>query len=80
MKFLKFQVNNCDSTTVETYTETPKDMDIFYRTEDQFLPEGKDWDDLTKEELKIARNRYRFDYLKPGYYQAISGIGTKGQT
>ena len=55
----------------------PKEMDIFYRTESEFLPEGKTFESLTPEERKSLKNRYRFDPLRPGMYQAITGITSR---
>lgn len=67
----------CAEHTITTNDEIPKDeLDIFFRDEAQFLPPGKTWADLSPEELKLARDRYRFDPLKPGMYQGITGIGT----
>ena len=63
------------NTAVGTNQDIPKDdMDIFYRTIAAFIPEGKTWDDLTEDEKEIIKNRYRFDYLRPGCYQGITGI------
>ena len=53
----------------------PKEMDIFYRTESSFLPEGKTFDDLTDEEREEIRSKYRFSPMRPGIYQGISGFG-----
>jgi len=71
----KFTRGSEESPNVETNDEIPKDMDVFQRSEAQFLPEGKSFEDLTKEELKELRRRYRFDYYKPGVYQGITGYG-----
>ena len=60
---------------VTTGSEIPKDMDIFYRTESQFLPEGKTFADLTKEEQEELRCKFRFDPLKPGCYQGVTATG-----
>ena len=48
---------------------------IFFRDESYFLPEGKTWDDLTPQEYLKARSQYRFDCLRPGQYQTITGFG-----
>ena len=65
------------ATTIPNNQDIPKDeMDIFFRNESAFLPAGKTFADLTKEELKLLRNRYRFDYLRPGEYQGITGLGS----
>jgi hypothetical protein len=52
----------------------PYELDLFYRGEDSFLPTGKTFETLTAEESKQLRNQYRFSPLRPGIYQAISGI------
>ena len=51
----------------------PKELDVFYRDEAYFLPEGKTFADLTDEEMAALRSKYRFSPLKPGLNQAISG-------
>jgi hypothetical protein len=61
---------------IDPYDDVPDEMNIFKRVESQFLPEGKDFSDLTREELKCLKNKYRFDYYKPGVYQAITGRGS----
>jgi hypothetical protein len=55
----------------------PKDLDIFFRNEASFLPEGKTLADLTPEEKAEMQGRYRFDPLRPGIPQSISGITNK---
>lgn len=52
----------------------PKEFDIFYSSEADFLPEGKSFDSLTKEEIKRLKDQYRFAPEKPGQYQGITGI------
>ena len=52
----------------------PYELDIFYRSFESFLPEGKTFDDLTEEEKKSVKNQYRFSPLRPGIYQGITGI------
>jgi len=54
----------------------PDEMEIYWRDERYWLPEGKDFSDLTKEELADLKNKYRFDPLRPGKYQGITGIST----
>lgn len=55
--------------------DIPKnEMDIFYRVESEFLPEGKTWDDLTDKEKAELKSKYRFDPLRPGTYQGITGL------
>jgi hypothetical protein len=60
---------------VELGSEIPEEMDIFYRTIEAFLPEGKTLNDLTPEELAKVKAQYRFDCLRPGVYQGITGFG-----
>jgi len=61
--------------SVPNNQDIPKDMDIFYRNERDFLPEGKDFADLTKEEMETLRSQYRFSPYRPGVYQGITGFG-----
>ena len=37
--------------------------------------EGKTWADLTEKEKKEAQAKYRFDPMRPGVYQGITGFG-----
>lgn len=60
---------------VDMGSEVPKDMDIFFRSIEAFIPEGKTLEDLTPEELNKVKNQFRFDYFKPGVYQGITGLG-----
>lgn len=77
MEFLPYIPTDANAHSVATNDEIPKDeLDLFFRDESQFLPPGKTWADLTPEEQKIARDRYRFDPLKPGMYQGITGISS----
>jgi len=57
----------------------PKEMNIFFRNAQSFLPEGKTFDDLTPSEKKKVKNQYRFSPYRPGIYQAITGIGVDGK-
>ena len=68
------------SPSVDTNQEIPKEMDIFFRDESEFLPPGKTWADLTEKERTEARNRYRFDAMRPGQYQSITWITKEGKT
>jgi len=52
----------------------PKELDIFFRNEADFLPEGKEFTDLTPEEERRLRSQYRFSPFRPGLYQVISGF------
>ena len=66
---------SCDS-KVDNYADIPKgEMDIFYKEFNQFIPVGKQWDDLTNEEKEIVKNKYRFSPLIPSTYQGITGLG-----
>ena len=60
---------------IQTGQEIPKDLDIFFRSEEQFIPAGKTFDELTAEEQALVKAKYRFDCLKPGIYQGITGMG-----
>ena len=61
---------------VDTGDEIPKEMNIFFRNEASFLPEGKtSFDELTPEELQLLKSRYRFSPFRPGIYQGITGMG-----
>lgn len=60
---------------VGTYDEVPKEMNIFFRSERDFVPEGKEIKSLNKKELELLRCKYRFDYYVPGQYQGITGFG-----
>lgn len=71
----EFQPHIPRNDPVPTTSEIPEELEIFYRDEREFLPEGKDFDDLTEAEKKKLRNQYRFDPLKPGIYQGITGFG-----
>ena len=71
----KFKICHDKPKDVEPYGGVSKCMDIFQRVESQFLPPGKDFADLTKEEADQVKRQYRFDYYKPGVYQAITGLG-----
>lgn len=57
-----------------TYMNLPTSMDIYFNSEASFLPPGKTFDDLTDDEKALVRSRYRFDSLRPGYYQCITGM------
>ena len=53
----------------------PKEMDIFFRAESDFLPPGKTFADLTPAEIETMKHQYRFSPLRPGIYQTLTGIG-----
>jgi hypothetical protein len=59
--------------------EIPEEFEIFYKDERDFLPEGKSFEDLTKEELEQLRRQYRFSALKPGIYQGVTGFSSMMQ-
>ena len=54
--------------------EVPKEFDIFYNSEVDFLPDGKTFADLTPEEEKRLRSQYRFSPYRPGIYQSMTGM------
>ena len=53
----------------------PKEMEIYMKTEADFLPPGKKFEDLTPEEVRVLQNQYRFSSYRPGLYQTLSGLG-----
>jgi len=55
--------------------DIPKELEIYQQTENDFLPEGKTFADLTTEELRVLKNQYRFSPFRPGLYQTITGFG-----
>jgi len=56
--------------------DIPKnELDIFFRDINNFIPPGKTWETMTKEEKEKVRAQYRFDYMRPGQYQGITGLG-----
>jgi hypothetical protein len=70
-----FTKNSPPADPVYLASEVPKEMDIFFRTIDAFLPEGKTLEELTPQELNKLKNQMRFDPYRPGVYQGITGIG-----
>lgn len=54
--------------------DVPKEGDIFFRDENDFLPPGKTFDTLTEQEKKDLRNKYRFSPMRPGEYQSMTGM------
>ena len=56
-------------------SDIPKELDIFFQNEGHFLPEGKTFAELTKDESDQVRNRFRFSHYRPGIYQGITGMG-----
>ncbi len=70
-----FQSNAFDRDTESVSNDdVPDELDIFFRNESYFLPEGKTFKDLTPEEQKIVRDRYRFDPMRPGMVQTLTGF------
>jgi hypothetical protein len=61
---------------VDAGDEIPDSMDIFQRSEADFLPEGKTLEELTPEELRHLKMQYRYDFYRPGTYQGITGINS----
>lgn len=64
-----------DPVTIPNNQDLPKEMDIFYKAEVDFLPPGKTLKDLTPEELALLQSQYRFSPYRPGMYQGITGFG-----
>jgi len=75
MKEFNVAINKPEPAPVTTGEEIPKTLDIFQRTESQFLPDGKSVTDLTEDEAAQVKRQYRFDPYKPGIYQTITGFG-----
>ena len=82
MNFLPFSTElttlKADSTSLGAAgieKTTPKDLDIFFRPESDFLPEGKGFDDLNETERTELRNKYRFSPYRPGIYYGIQWNG-----
>ena len=74
MDMLPFGSDQPRSVPVYNVEMVPKELDIFYKAEVSFLPEGKTFADLTPEEEKTLRSQYRFSPYKPGLYQTITGM------
>ena len=49
----------------------------FLRTESDFLPDGKHFEDLSQDEKDALRDSYRFDPYRPGLKQGITNIGNR---
>lgn len=64
-----------DQNPIPNGQDLPKDLDIFYRAEQDFLPEGKTFKDLTPEQMRVLQSQYRFSAYRPGLYQGVTGFG-----
>ena len=71
---LNFIPHSTASKSIPNNQDLPKEMDIFYKDESEFIPEGKTLSDLTPEELEDLKNKYKFSPLRPAIYQGITGI------
>ena len=60
---------------VPNVQDVPKELDIFFKSEANFLPEGKTFADLTPEELTTLKERYKYTAMVPGLYQQVTGFG-----
>ena len=67
-----------DQPPIPNGQDIPKDLDIFFRNEADFLPPGKTFKDLTPEEMRVLQSQYRFSPYRPGQYQNITGMGPMG--
>ena len=63
-----------DDSPIYNVQDIPKEMDIFFNSEEDFLPPGKTLKDLTPDELRLLKSQYRFSPFKPGVYQGITGV------
>ena len=73
----ELEIKESDAThdeAIYNVQDVPKELNIFTRTEEDFLPAGKTFEDLTPEELRLVRSQYRFSPFRPGMYQTITGI------
>jgi hypothetical protein len=70
------QLASLDSAT-PAYNIPNNKLDIFYSDIKSFIPAGKTWDTMTKEEKDKAEAQYRFQYMLPSNYQAITGISDR---
>jgi hypothetical protein len=79
-KLSKFQAVASTPDIVQNNQDIPTgEMEIFYKTEAEFLPEGKTFADLTEDELNALRAKYRFSPMRPSSYQNITGLGTMAE-
>jgi hypothetical protein len=60
---------------VRKYDEVPKEMNLFFRVESDFIPKDRNIKELTQKEKDEIRAKYRFDYYVSGQYQTITGFG-----
>jgi len=51
-------------------------LDVYYRSINDFIPPGKTWETMTPEEIEKVQAQYRFDYMRPSQYQAITGFSS----
>ena len=59
---------------IQTASIVPNELDIFSKGEQQFLPDGKTFAELTPAEEKRLKSQYRFSPFRPGIYQGITGM------
>jgi len=79
MPMLPFSSGQPPAEPVFNVDSVPKEMDIFFRSEQEFLPEGKTFADLTPQEEARLRSQYRFSPFKPGIYQTLTGMSGTGR-
>lgn len=72
---LDFTPDSSPKVTIPNNQDLPKDLDIFYKSEQDFLPPGKTFRDLTEEEMKVLQSQYRFSPYRPGQYQNVTAFG-----
>lgn len=70
----QFAEGSTPNPPIDNGMTVPNELDIFFRNENEFLPPGKTFKDLTEQEKKDLINKYRFDVYRPGQYQGITGI------
>ena len=76
---LDFTPDSSPITVPNNQDITKGEADVFYRAEQAFLPPGKNFSDLTPEELEELKIKYRFDYLRPSTYQGTTAVDFTGK-
>ena len=75
MALFSFVNFNSATPPIDPASDVPKEFDIYFKDESEFLPEGKTFKDLTPEEEQRLKSQYRFSPYKPGIYQGLTAIG-----
>jgi hypothetical protein len=78
-EMVPFGINMPSSDPIFNVESIPKEMDIYFKSEQSFLPDGKTFSELTPEEEARLRSQYRFSPFKPGIYQTLTGMSGTGR-